>query len=203
VLFHNSTHLDSRRLEGIIRHAARDWPLNGLEVVVRNSRKSDFSGTCFYKTGRIYVNLGTHNRYPYLLRTNIARAKSDKRRWWREVYTLQIQDATQLVLFVFMHELYHWLVKKARRNTRQKEARCDRFATRTLVDGFGLTVRDMEGRLVHRDQWDFQDLDGFVAASRGAKSMALRATEVSPAMSAGRVDWIIQKAAPDSSRKPS
>jgi hypothetical protein len=188
VLFHNSTHLDSSRLEGMIRHAAREWPLDGLEVVVRYSRKSDFSGTCYYNTGRIYINLGAGNRYPFRLRTYIARAKSDKRRWWREVYALELQDAYQLVLFVFMHELYHWLVKKARRNTRQKEARCDRFAARALVDGFGLAVRDMEGRLVHRDEWDFQDLDGFVAAARGPGELTVHRGASSTALAAGRVE---------------
>lgn len=171
MIFANNTHLESARLEAMIRHAAQKWPLDGLEVVVRYSRRSEFSGTCFYKTGRIYINLGAANRYPFQLRTYIARAKSDTRRWWREVYTLELNDAYQLVLFVFMHELYHWLVKKARRNTRQKEARCDRFAARALVDGFGLVVRDMEGRLVHRNSWDFQDLDGFVAAARHTRSV--------------------------------
>lgn len=65
-----------------------------------------------------------------------------------------------------MHELYHWLVKKARRNTRQKEGRCDRFAVRALVDGLGLKVVDENGVTVPRDEWDFQDLDAFVAAAR-------------------------------------
>ena len=65
-----------------------------------------------------------------------------------------------------MHEFYHLLVKRARRNIRQKESMCDRFAARYLVDGFGAVVRD-EGRdLVPRKVWDFQDLDGFVAAAR-------------------------------------
>jgi hypothetical protein len=63
-----------------------------------------------------------------------------------------------------MHELYHLLIYRARRNIRQKEAMCDRFAARWMVDRFGAIVRDPRGRPVRRSEWDFQDLDGFVAA---------------------------------------
>ena len=70
------------------------------------------------------------------------------------------------MLVGFLHGLYHWLIRKARRNMRQKEAMCDRFAARHLVDRFGATVRDDRGRPVPRSEWDFQDVDGFVAAVR-------------------------------------
>jgi hypothetical protein len=65
-----------------------------------------------------------------------------------------------------MHELYHLLLKLARRNTRQKESMCDRFAARFLVERFGTAVRGPAGTRVPREEWDFQDLDGFVAAAR-------------------------------------
>ncbi|MBN2559651.1 MAG: hypothetical protein JXQ75_01805 [Phycisphaerae bacterium] len=163
--FQNTTHLDSLVLNEMVLRAVASWPHDGLDVFVRYSRGAEFSGTCYYAQGRIYVNLGRRNRYPYLIRTNIARAQSNRRYWWREVYSVESLDAYQLVLFVFMHEFYHWLVKKARRNVRQKEARCDRFATRALVDGYGAAVLDSDGRRVARESWDFQDLDGFVAAA--------------------------------------
>jgi hypothetical protein len=161
----NRTHLESARLEGILLPALIGWPHAGLTLLVRYSRGADFSGTCYYDRGRIHVNLGRHNRYPYLIKTSIARPQSNRRYWWRELYSVEAADAYQLVLFVFMHEFYHWLVKKARRNVRQKEARCDRFAARALVDGFGSVVRDDRGGRVPRLAWDFQDLGGFVAAA--------------------------------------
>lgn len=164
VRFRNLTALDTDRLLRMIREAAGDWPLDGLDVTIRDSRSADFSGTCFYKTGRIYVNVGRHVSYPYPLKTYLARARSSRGRWWREIYSIVVQDPYQLVLFVFMHELYHWLVRQARRNTRQKEARCDRFAARALVDQYGLVVLDSHALPVARNEWDFQDLDGFVAA---------------------------------------
>lgn len=147
--------------------AVSEWPHDGAQVFVRYSRGSDFSGTCYYDSDRIFVNLGRHNQYPYALKINVARPQSNRTHWWRELYTLHVESAEQLALFIFLHEFYHRLVKRARRNVRQKEARCDRFATRVLVDQYGLVVRDSHGRLVPRENWDFQDLDGFVAAARG------------------------------------
>ncbi len=162
----NTTHLDSEGLERMLLEAVAGWPHHGLDVSVRYSRGAAFSGTCYYKQARIYVNLGRQNRYPFLISTSIARAESDRKHWWRELYSVEVAGARQLVLFVFMHEFYHWLVKKARRNVRQKESRCDRFATRALVDGYGAVVRNPVGGPVPRSSWDFQDLDGFVEAAR-------------------------------------
>jgi hypothetical protein len=171
----NSTHLSTPKLEKVLLRAIDGWPHDGVDVRVRYSRGADFSGTCNYTSGRILVNLGRHNSYPYSLDTMIARPQSDSRYWWRELYSVEVRDAYLMVLFVFMHEFYHWLVKKARRNVRQKEARCDRFATRALVDGYGAVVRDAKGRAAPRDAWDFQDLDGFVAAARGKRVRRTRA----------------------------
>ena len=118
----NTTELSTQRLESLILRHDRTWSCGRLAVLVRYSRGADFSGTCFYAKGRIYVNIGRHVAYPYLMSTYIARARSNRRYWWKEEYTVELADAYQLVLFVFLHELYHWLVKKVRRNTRQKES---------------------------------------------------------------------------------
>jgi hypothetical protein len=173
--FSNKTQLDSQRLEQMFLRAVDAWPHDEIDVSIRYSRGAEFSGTCYYDHARILVNLGRHNRYPYQIHAAIARSQSDRRHWWRELYSIEAADAYQLVLFVCMHEFYHWLVRKARRNVRQKEARCDRFATRALVDGYNAVVRDSRGGLVPRSSWDFQDLDGFVAAafrSRGPRRAA-------------------------------
>ncbi|MFQ5425078.1 MAG: hypothetical protein ACE5F9_14015 [Phycisphaerae bacterium] len=162
----NTTHLDTARLDRMFRNATEGWKRDGLRVFVRYSRGAAFSGTCFYKDGRVFINLGRDNRYPLEIKTNVARAQSDARCWWRELYSIDAEDAYQLVLFVFLHEFYHWLVRRARRNVRQKESRCDRFAVRWLCDRYGATVRDHRRRPVARADWDFQDLDGFVAAAR-------------------------------------
>jgi hypothetical protein len=98
--------------------------------------------------------------------THIARAQSDETYWWKETYTVHLADAYQLALFVFLHEFYHWLIKRAGRNTRRKEAMCDRFATRAVVDHFGGVVTDSDGRPVARQDWDFQHLHRFVAQAK-------------------------------------
>ncbi len=167
----HSTSMDSRRLERTLNDAVAAWPHDELDVIVRYSRSADFSGSCYYNDNLVRVNVGRHLEYPYRMDTMIARTESNKRYWWRELYSVAMRDVYQVALFVFLHEFYHWLVKRARRNVRQKEARCDRFAARVLVDRYGATVQDSRGELVPRESWDFQDLDGFVAAAmrRGRK----------------------------------
>lgn len=162
----NSTHVPDPELIPAIRAAISDWSVGHLVVRVRYSRGADFSGTCFYNDGRIYVNLGRHVRYPYLLRTSIGRGRQVGRVWRKPLYALRLPTALELVMFVFMHELYHLLVKRARRNPRQKESMCDRFATRWLVDRCGVEVVDGRGQVVPRQAWDFQDVEGFVARAR-------------------------------------
>ncbi|MEE8170290.1 MAG: hypothetical protein V3T70_07060 [Phycisphaerae bacterium] len=181
----NATHLDTDRLEAILRCYAAPWKTDGLHVRIGYTRTTPYSGTCCYAAKRIRVNIGRANDYPLPIATHIARPRSSRRSWWRQSYIVEARDAYELTLLIFLHELYHWLVRKARRNTRQKEGRCDRFAVRALVDHFGAVVRDSKGRAVPRDAWDFQDLEGFVqrarrkriprqAKSGAAKSVALR-----------------------------
>lgn len=163
MIFKNTTALDEAALVRMFVSAVRPWPTDGLDVRVRYSRSSDFSGTCHYATNRLYVNLGKHLRYPYLMETYLARAVSSCAVWFKPLYSIELADGYQVVLFVLFHEYYHWLIKRARRNTRQKESMCDRFAARILVDRYGAAVRNPQGRLVPREAWDFQDLDRFVA----------------------------------------
>lgn len=170
--FGNTTDLSDVRLLALCHEAAVPWSLGRITLRVRYSRGADFSGTCFYADRRIYINLGRHLEYPYRLHTNLARTRTAGRQWYKPIYTLDLEDGYQLALFIFLHELYHLLVKRARRNTRQKESMCDRFATRTLVDDFGCIVLDEKGKPALREIWDFQDLDGFVAAARAKKQSA-------------------------------
>ncbi len=163
--FRNSTALDSARLERLfLEHT---WPYRHdlLTVRVRYSRGAEFSGTCYYATARLFINIGRRNQYPYLLGTHIARAKSNRTHWWRETYRLVTADGYQLALFVYLHELYHYLVKSAGRNPRRKESMCDRFAARVLVDRYGAQVLDGAGRPAARGAWDFRDVHAFVAGA--------------------------------------
>lgn len=161
--FRNTTSLDSARLLGDLERFSRPYRHDRLSVWVRASRGADFSGRCCYATSRIYVNLGPRNRYPYPLATHVARARSSRTHWWRETYRLVLAEPHQLALFIYLHEFYHFLVKAAGRNTRRKEAMCDRFATRVLVDHFGCPLTTRGGRAVGRSAWDFSDLDRYVA----------------------------------------
>ncbi len=162
----NSTVLSDARLLLLCEEGVVGWAVGTVTLRVRYSRGADFSGTCYYLDRRIHVNLGRHLVYPYQMKTDIARSTTVGRRWYKPLYSLELANAYQVVLFVFMHELFHLLVKRAKRNTRQKESMCDRFAARFLVERFGVKVRGVNGQKVLREAWDFQDLEGFVAAAR-------------------------------------
>lgn len=168
--FSNLTDLCSDKLLTLCQEGLAGWALRKIAVRVRYSRGADFSGTCFYADRRIYVNLGRHLVYPYAMGTNLARSRSVGRAWYKPIYTIELQDGYEVVLFVFMHELFHLLVKRARRNTRQKESMCDRFAARFVADRFGAAVRDERGRAIPREVWDFQDVEGFVAGARDLRA---------------------------------
>lgn len=166
--FANDTALEGIRLHELFVRFTHPYPHDGLTVRVRYSRRAPFSGSCFYREGRIYINLGRKNRYPYVIRTHVAKARSHGAFWRRQAYLLTVADAYELALFIYRHELFHHLVNAAGRSVRRKEAMCDRFATRVLVDYFGCPLTDANGQLVERSSWDFQDLDGFVSAAAGA-----------------------------------
>jgi len=161
--FQNRTDLNDERLRALCTGALWPWRTGRLIVRVRYSRGADFSGSCYYGEGRIFVNLGRHLKFPYRMGTHLARAVTTQEGWWKPIYTIELADAYQVVLYVFLHECFHWLVKRARRNPRQKESMCDRFAARILVDLHGATVRDADGCPVLRTEWDFQDVEGFIS----------------------------------------
>lgn len=173
--FANATHLSSDRLFELFLNGLRGWNVGRITVRVRYTRSTDFSGTCFYADKRIFINLGRNLRYPYRMDTHIAKAQRWGNVWRRPLYSMEMKDAYQLALFIFMHELYHLLVKRAGRNTRQKEAMCDRFAAKHLIERFGTVVKNNQGERALRGAWDFQDLDGFVAAARDRSLQQVRA----------------------------
>ena len=175
ILFHNNTELDDAPLLALCHEAVAGWAVGTVVVRVRYSRSADFSGTCIYRDRRILINLGRHVKYPYRLSTHLAKTKTVGRRWFKPIYSIELDDAYQLVSFVFLHELYHLLVKCARRNTRQKESMCDRFAARFLVDRFNAVVRGPRGESVARQLWDYQDLEGFVEAARDRRVLKVQA----------------------------
>ncbi|RME37561.1 MAG: hypothetical protein D6788_09200 [Planctomycetota bacterium] len=183
--FSNTTSLSDRRLRALFEEGADGWATGRLVVRVRYSRGADFSGTCLYARRRIYINIGRHLRFPYRMTTYLAKAVRRGRTWYRPAYVMPLQDGCQLACFLFMHELYHLLVKRAGRNTRQKEAMCDRFAARFLADRFGVPVLDSGGRPVPRERWEFQDLDGFVEAARDKRTVRSRAARLPVAVSKG------------------
>jgi len=176
--FRNDTELDSEYLRRLFLRHTYPYRHDRLRVRVRYSRGADFSGTCFYHDALIYVNLGRLNDYPYTMGTHLAKACGNRLYWWRQNYRVVLRDAYQLVLFVYLHELYHYLLVCAGRSPRRKEAMCDRFAARVLVDCFECPVLDGRGRPVPRESWDFRDLDAFVARAERTDEPLARPREI-------------------------
>jgi hypothetical protein len=179
--------LSDEELLSLCVEATASWRTGPVTVRVRHARSTEFSGVCYYTKRRIHVNLGRHLVFPYRMKTNLAKARPGPRGcWYRPLWTLDLRNGYELFLFVFLHELYHLLVRIARRNPRQKEGMCDRFAARYMVDRFGVVVRDADGRPVDRNDWDFQDLEGFVQrARRQPVRRAARQAVVSSAVASG------------------
>lgn len=164
--FRNDTLLKTERLRELVLRHTLPYPHGGLQVHIRPSRKAAFSGTCYYLEGRIFVNIGPQNRYPYRFATLLAKAQSHTCGWWREAYYITVANAYELSLFVYLHELFHYLVKLAERSPKRKEGMCDRFAALVLADEYGCPVTRGDGSAAPRDNWDFQDLHAFVAKAR-------------------------------------
>ncbi len=97
--FRNSTSLDNDLLSRLILRFTAPFRHDKLTVRVRYSRGADFSGTCYYRDARVFVNLGRRNRYPYTMGTHLAKARSNATHWWRETYHITVADAYQLALF--------------------------------------------------------------------------------------------------------
>lgn len=163
--FRNTTVLNTLKLVQMCGDAVRHWDMRGVRVWVRQSRGADFSGTCFDLEGRIFVNIKSRLAYPYRMVTHVAPSVTRDGYWIKPAYTIELSDAYQLALFVFLHECCHWLIRQAGRNPRRKESMCDRFAARILVDRFGCGVQDENGLPAHRDAWDTQDVTRFVSAA--------------------------------------
>ena len=191
--FRNQTELDDERLLNLFLDAARGWSLGRVDVLVRHSRSADFSGTCFYRDRRIHINLGRHLVFPYSLATHVARARTMGRRWYKPAYYLSLADAYQLAVFIYLHEVYHMLVKRAKRNTRQKESMCDRFATRFMVERFGCRITERSGQAVERSAWDFQDVERFVSAARDGRALraARRPVPIARALEASGLQLLL------------
>jgi hypothetical protein len=165
-IFHNSTTLDTARIESLCTQAVQDYRTNELEIRIRYARSADFSGSCYYNDARIYINIGKHLSYPYQMGTYIAPAKTRGNYWTKPIFTIKLTDPYQLILFIFLHECFHWLVKLAGRNTRQKESMCDRFAARELHVRYAAPILDERNRPVPMSAWDIHDLDRFIAKVR-------------------------------------
>jgi hypothetical protein len=175
----NTTRQDTAALLKLFGEAMADWPLDDLRVWVRYGRGADYSGACYTREGRIFINLGRHLKYPYALGTRIARAVTLPDRWVKQIYFVACADPYQLATFLWRHECYHWLVRKARRNGRQKESMCDRFAVRYLVDRWNCAVTTPEGDKVARAEWDFQEVERFVSAARSKPERSMAQTSLS------------------------
>ena len=178
--FRNRTNLLDTRLYPLILRHTEPFDHSYLRVRFKNSRGAPFSGSCYYRTSTLNINLSPRNTYPFALATHVARPQSNATHWWRELYELTLADAYQLALFIYLHELCHYLIKRAGRSVKRREGACDRFAARVLVDHYGSSLRDSHGREPARDSWDILNLDALLSDAPRMTSVPRPATQGPP-----------------------
>ena len=99
----------------------------------------------FRPPSSIRLSLNAGNRYPLVERLNSG-LYLDRRReiingeewhFWRQAPNqVKVKSPAELLLLGFLHEYSHFLDYQARRNTRYKQTRADKFAFATLRQRF-------------------------------------------------------------------
>ncbi len=119
----NGTHLEG--IEERIQEVVRGYDeVENLKVRVRYTRKkakTPYSGICYYKEDKIGVSVNPENKYPVKIRIGSPFNKSS----WQYYY---LDSPEEVVMFVFLHELSHYLDYKNSLSVRCKQTKADKFA---------------------------------------------------------------------------
>ena len=140
----NYTHYS---LEHILKAAAAEYPVDGLEVEIRycplNSKRYA-SGTYYrqckgHKDGRyIRLRLNRMNKYPVetSFKTSEYEKNTDRKGnvvIYQKYIKVKIKDAESLAAALFLHEFSHYLDHMQGLNGNYKQTKADKFAFEGLV----------------------------------------------------------------------
>lgn len=119
----NKTHL--RGIEEKMRELVEGYSCTeNLQVKVKYTKenaRAPYSGICYYTKDKIRVSINPHNKYP--IKINVG-SPFNKKAW--EHYHLNSPE--ELTLFVFLHEISHYLDYKNGLSVRCKQTKADKFA---------------------------------------------------------------------------
>lgn len=120
----NTTSIDA----GVLEEYAGGCDTQNLRVFIKDTRKGSYapySGVCYYREGRIRVSVNPRNLYPVPVRVGSPfRASS-----WNHYFMKTPED---LMSFVFLHELSHYLDFRNGIPVRCKQTKADMFALKRM-----------------------------------------------------------------------
>ncbi len=120
----NSTQMDAGMLENLVK----GHDTGSLTVYLKDIRagsQTPYSGVCYYKLGKIRVSVNPRNLYPVPIRVG---SPFDRSSW---AYYM-MRSAEELMHFVFLHEVSHYLDYRNGLSVRCKQTKADRFALKKL-----------------------------------------------------------------------
>lgn len=120
----NSTQMDA----GMLTHLVREYDTSDLTVYLKDIRAGSdapYSGVCYYKLGKIRVSVNSRNLYPVPIRVG---SPFDRSSW---AYYM-MRSAEELMHFVFLHEISHYLDYRNGLSVRCKQTKADLFALKRM-----------------------------------------------------------------------
>ena len=112
------------QVDSILNDYVKDYPVENLSVKVvhtKENARTPYSGVCYYKKDKIRVSINPKNKYPLQIKIG---SPFDKASW--EFYHMNSPE--ELVSFVFLHEISHYLDYKNGIATGCKQTKADKFA---------------------------------------------------------------------------
>jgi hypothetical protein len=98
--------------------------MENLQVKIKYTKenaKTPYSGVCYYREDKIRVSINPKNRYPLKITVGSPFNKSS----WQNYY---LNSEEELALFVFLHEISHYIDYKNGLSVRCKQTKADKFA---------------------------------------------------------------------------
>lgn len=120
----NNTRMDASMLP----HLVREYDTKDVTVYLKDTRagsQTPYSGVCYYKIGKIRVSINPKNLYPVPVRVGSPFDRSS----WQYYFMRTPED---LMHFVFLHEMSHYLDYRAGISVRCKQTKADMFALKKM-----------------------------------------------------------------------
>jgi len=113
-----------REMDEILRSYVENYNLENLIVKIsymRKGAKSPYSGICYYKKNKIRVSINKNNKYPIKIKVGSPFNTAS----WEYYY---LNSPEEVILFVFLHEISHYLDYINGLAMGCKETKADKFA---------------------------------------------------------------------------